>query len=82
MQNADIFFVWPELGMCMQIKIQCPFCGRSQLRSSELSDRRIRCSECGGLFKVPRLEDMPEATRIAARAKGGVYVDECGKTYG
>ena len=34
------------------------------------------------LFKVPKLEDVPEAARVIKDSKGTVYVDESGKTFG
>jgi hypothetical protein len=52
------------------------------LFDSEATDRRITCDQCGWLFKVPRPEELAKATKIIKKAKGTVYVDEDGKTYG
>jgi hypothetical protein len=46
------------------------------------ADRRVRCPGCGRLFKVPALADVPKATKIIDEAKGSLFVDEEGKTYG
>ena len=66
----------------MQIMATCPGCHRVRLLEAEAADRRIKCAQCGRLFKVPKPEDVPEAAKIIERAKGTVYVDENGKTYG
>jgi hypothetical protein len=66
----------------MQIIAQCPVCGYSWLLDDTAADRRIRCRNCRKLFKVPKLEDVPKAARVIKGAKGTVYVDEAGKTYG
>jgi uncharacterized protein (DUF983 family) len=66
----------------MQIIAKCPKCGTGWLLDSNAADRRIKCCKCRKLFKVPRLEDLPKATRVIKRAKGTIYVDEEGKTYG
>jgi predicted Zn finger-like uncharacterized protein len=66
----------------MQIISQCPLCGSSWLLDDSAADRRIRCKNCHKLFKVPNLEDVPKATRVIKSAKGTVYVDEAGRTYG
>jgi len=34
------------------------------------------------MFKVPRLDDVPKAAKVIKQAKGTIYVDEDGKTYG
>jgi hypothetical protein len=46
------------------------------------ADRRVKCENCHKLFKVPPLEDVPEAKKVIDRAKGKCYVDESGKTFG
>jgi hypothetical protein len=66
----------------MQILARCPQCGCSWRLDAIAADRRIRCRKCNKLFKIPRLEDIPEATETIERAKGPIYVDEKGKTYG
>jgi phage FluMu protein Com len=66
----------------MQIMAKCPRCRNVWLLDSSAADRRIRCPQCSTLFKIPKPEDVPEATKIIKRAKGTVYVDETGKTYG
>jgi hypothetical protein len=48
----------------------------------EAADRRITCPECGVIFKVPKLEEVPRAARIIKQANSSLYVDEDGKTYG
>lgn len=66
----------------MQIIAQCPRCGNSWLLDAAAADRRIRCKSCQALFKVPSLEEVPKAARVIKDAKGTIYVDEAGKTYG
>ncbi|HUW17792.1 MAG TPA: hypothetical protein VMW16_00650 [Sedimentisphaerales bacterium] len=66
----------------MQIIAQCPRCGSSWLLDSSAADRRARCRKCQRLFKIPKLEDVPKAVKIIQQARGTIYVDETGKTYG
>jgi phage FluMu protein Com len=66
----------------VQIAARCPFCGRGWLLKEQAADCRVKCPKCRRLFKLPKLEDMPEAVKIVKQAKGTVYVDESGKTYG
>jgi len=66
----------------MQIIAQCPRCGNNWLLDSSAADRRIRCQRCRKLFKVPKLEDVPKAVKVIKQAKGTIYVDQNGKTYG
>ena len=66
----------------MQIIAQCPKCGNNWILDSSAADRRIRCRNCRKLFKVPKLEDVPKAVKVIKQAKGTIYVDETGKTYG
>jgi hypothetical protein len=66
----------------MQIIAKCPFCGFSWLLDAIAADRRVKCENCRKLFKVPPLEDIPEAKKVIDRAKGKCYVDESGKTFG
>ena len=66
----------------MQIISQCPFCGYSWLLDDSAADRRIRCEKCHKLFKVPKLDEVPEARKVIKDSKGTVYVDESGKTFG
>jgi len=66
----------------VQIIAKCPKCGSHWLLENGAADRRIKCCKCGRLFKVPRMDDVPKATRVIKQAKGELYVDESGKTYG
>lgn len=66
----------------MEIIANCPGCGKGWLLTERSADCRVRCKYCGLLFKVPQLEDMPEAVDKVQRAKGDIYVDESGNTYG
>jgi uncharacterized protein (DUF983 family) len=68
--------------MLMQIIAKCPECYKTWMLDGSLADRRIRCRQCGRLFKVPKPDDVPKATEVIERAKGTIYVDESGKTYG
>lgn len=66
----------------MQIIAKCPACGSTWVLDGDAADRRINCRKCGKLFKVPKLEEVPKATDVIERAKGTIYVDEDGKTFG
>ena len=66
----------------MKIIAQCQRCSSKWLLDSSAADRRIKCSKCGRLFKVPRLEEVPKAVKVIKQAKGIIYVDETGRTYG
>lgn len=66
----------------MQIIARCPKCSSTWLLDGSNADRRIRCRKCGRLFKIPHRNEVPKATGIIRQAKGTVYVDESGKTYG
>jgi DNA-directed RNA polymerase subunit RPC12/RpoP len=66
----------------MQIIAQCPNCGNHRLLDADAADRRITCPSCRILFKVPKLEEVPKAVKIIKQAKGTIYVDQNGKTYG
>lgn len=66
----------------MQIIVQCPSCGNSWQLDISAADRRIRCLQCQNLFKVPRLDEVPKAIKVIRHAKGTIYVDQHGKTYG
>jgi predicted Zn finger-like uncharacterized protein len=66
----------------MQIIAQCPACGSTWQLENSAADRRIKCPKCGKLFKVPKLEELPKAAQMIKQAKGTIYVDENGKTYG
>ena len=61
---------------------QCPGCGNSWLLDATAADRRMTCQNCNTLYKVPKLEEVPEAAKILKHAKGDVYVDQKGNTYG
>ena len=66
----------------MEIIAQCPSCGCSWKLENSAADRRIKCRKCGKLFKVPKLEEVPKATKMIRQSKGTIYVDENGKIYG
>jgi len=66
----------------MQIIAQCPKCDSVWLLDSSAADRRISCRKCGRLFKVPKLDEVPNAAKVIKQAKGTIYVDEAGQIYG
>ena len=66
----------------MQIIAKCPECNYTWRLNGRAADRRVSCCKCGTLFKVPKMDDVPKASKVIGRAKGEVYVDETGKTYG
>ena len=66
----------------MEIIVKCPECCKTWRLDGSVADRRIRCKYCGRLFKVPKPDEVPKAAEVIERAKGTIYVDEAGKTYG
>jgi hypothetical protein len=66
----------------MEIIAKCPKCCRTWRLDGSVADRRIRCKHCGRLFKVPKADEVPKAAEVIERAKGTIYVDESGQTYG
>ena len=68
--------------MLMEIIAKCPECSKTWRLDGSVADRRIRCKHCGRLFKVPKPDEVPKAAEVIKRAKGTIYVDEDGKTYG
>lgn len=66
----------------MKIIAKCPYCGTSNWHDGTAADKRLRCSKCRRLVKVPSLDEVPNATKVLSRTKADVYVDENGKTYG
>jgi DNA-directed RNA polymerase subunit RPC12/RpoP len=66
----------------VQIIAKCTKCGNNWILDSSAADRRITCRECRKLFRVPKLDDVPKAVEVIKEAKGTIYVDEAGKTYG
>lgn len=71
-----------DKGTPMQIIAKCPGCCRVWQLDSSAADRRIRCRECGTLFKVPKSDELPRAAKVIKETKGTIYVDEAGRTYG
>ena len=66
----------------MQIIAQCPSCGKRWLLDADAADRRVGCTRCRRRFKVPKLDEVPKAVKVIKQAKGTIYVDQEGKTYG
>jgi len=66
----------------MRIIAQCPKCSNKWVLDGSAADKRVRCRICGRLFKVPKLEEVPKAVKVIKQAKGTIYVDEAGRTYG
>ncbi|PKL49398.1 MAG: hypothetical protein CVV39_03055 [Planctomycetes bacterium HGW-Planctomycetes-1] len=66
----------------MRIIAKCPNCGNSQMLDTGAADRRITCQMCKRLFKVPKMDEVSKAVQIIEQAKGTIYVDQKGKTYG
>ena len=66
----------------MQIIARCPFCNYSWSLDGGNADKRIKCKNCCKKFRVPKLDELPEAVDMINKANNTVYVDESGKTYG
>jgi DNA-directed RNA polymerase subunit M/transcription elongation factor TFIIS len=65
----------------MQIRSQCPKCGKIQILDKQAADRRLRCADCRHLYSVPSLDKMPRATQIIEQSRSHLYVDEEGNTF-
>ena len=66
----------------MYILARCPRCGHILKFKTDAADRRIRCINCGRLFRIPPLERMGKAMKVIKIANATVFVDEEGNTYG
>jgi uncharacterized C2H2 Zn-finger protein len=66
----------------MQILAKCPRCGQVLQLSLAAADRRIRCPRCYGLFKVPGPAHLQKAVKVIKNARGRLFVDQNGNTYG
>ena len=66
----------------MEIIAKCPVCGLAGRLKGSAIDRRMRCRNCGRLFKVPNPEQLSKAMKVITTAKGTIYVDEKGDVYG
>src|SRR5437764_14652513 len=45
----------------MPIQIQCTGCGKQYQAQGHLAGKKIRCRQCGTVFVIPGLLDMPES---------------------
>jgi hypothetical protein len=66
----------------MQIIASCPRCASQWILSSDMADTRQVCPKCSRLFKVPHLSEIPKAAKLIRQARGALFVDKQGKTYG
>ena len=66
----------------MQIIAKCPNCSNSWMFDADAADRRVTCRICSKLFKIPKLDEVSKAVKIIKQAKGTIYVDQKGETYG
>ena len=62
----------------MKICVKCPQCNNQILLPDWAADRRITCTKCLNLFKVPALEELSQALSVIEKTAGGVFVDEKG----
>jgi hypothetical protein len=69
-------------GWFMFIIAKCPHCGYRWWLDAAAVDRRIQCRKCKRLLKVPSEREVPKAVEIVNEAKGAVFVDDAGHTYG
>lgn len=66
----------------MHIIAKCPRCGYRWWLNAAAADRRMRCRKCFRLLKVPDLTEVSQAADIISQAKGELYVDDAGRTFG
>ncbi|MCK4960508.1 MAG: hypothetical protein KAT00_13940 [Planctomycetes bacterium] len=66
----------------MQIRAKCPKCGHISQLALDRADRRIRCTSCKAMFKVPSVGELETPLTVAKNAGNTVFVDEEGKVYG
>ena len=66
----------------MQIHAKCPQCGQVLQLNLNAADKRITCSGCAGIFKVPDLDHLRKAVKVIKDANSAVFVDLDGNIYG
>ncbi len=66
----------------MDIIAKCPRCGSVWRYEESAADCRRRCLKCNIMFKVPKINEISEAAERVRGAKGQLYVDQDGNTYG
>lgn len=66
----------------MHIRAKCPKCGHVSQLALERADRRIHCTNCKEMFKVPSVGELKKPLTVAKNVGGTVFVDEDGKVYG
>ena len=66
----------------MQIIAQCPICKISCLLDGDYADRRVKCIKCKKRFRIPKLEEVPNAKSVIEEVMGTIYVDQKGKIFG
>ncbi len=66
----------------MHIIARCPRCGYRWWLNAAAADRRLRCRKCFTLLKVPHLTEVPDAIDVIHQARGELYVDGAGRTFG
>ena len=77
-----IYWIVTVRNTTMEIIAQCPICSCTWLLDEGKADKRLYCTKCGRPFKIPMLEEVPKAKNVIEQAKGIVYVNERGKTFG
>ncbi len=65
----------------MKIIATCPRCSWQNSLDFDRADRRVRCSACGKLFRVPPADEFGEALKTLQISSATVYVDKQGNIY-
>jgi len=79
--SLALFTITPLKAKKMNIIAKCPYCANAWLLTPNAADRRITCTKCKNLFKVPNLNELPKALKIIKQAKSKIYVNKTGNTY-
>lgn len=66
----------------MEVIAKCPGCQTQWEMDKNAVDRRVTCSQCGCLFRIPMLQEIPKATQVLRGARSCLFVDKEGHTYG
>ncbi|MDD5133937.1 MAG: hypothetical protein PHP01_00820 [Phycisphaerae bacterium] len=66
----------------MNLLIKCPSCCRNFAADGTVADKRVKCTLCGRLFKVPNTNEYGKAEKIINSSKTTLYVDQKGQIFG
>ncbi len=65
----------------MKIIAKCPRCNHKLPFTLDDADKRVRCSNCEKLFKIPDIKTLQPAIDAIKDSKANIYVDAKGNVY-